>query len=47
MHYGPKSRLSAPLDIPDISGYQLGIGGQFVKAIENSFKDNTKTLGVR
>ena len=28
---------------PDISGYQLGIGGQFVKAIENSFKDNTNS----
>ena len=26
----------APLDIPDISGYQLGIAGQFVKAIQNS-----------
>ena len=27
-----KSRFLAPLDITDISGYQLGIGCQFVKA---------------
>ena len=36
-HSGRKSRILAPLDIPDISGYQLRIGSQFVKAhnIEN------------
>ena len=32
LHYGQKSRFLPPLDIPDISGYQLGIGCQFVKA---------------
>ena len=31
-HSGRKSRFLAPLDISDISGYQLGIGCQFVKA---------------
>ena len=34
-HSGRKSRFLAPLDIPDISGYQLGIGCQFVKAANN------------
>ena len=34
-HSGRKSRFLAPLDIPDISGYQLGIGSQFVKAHNN------------
>ena len=29
---GQNSRLSPPLYIPDISGYQLRIGCQFVKA---------------
>ena len=31
-HSGQKSQFLAPQDIPDISGYQLGIGCQFVKA---------------
>ena len=31
-HIGPKSLILAPQDIPDISGYQLGFGRQFVKA---------------
>ena len=31
-HNGPKSLILAPQDIPDISGYQLGIGCQCVKA---------------
>ena len=30
-HSGRKSQFLAPQDIPDISGYQLGIGCQFVK----------------
>ena len=30
-HSGRKSRFLAPLDIPDISGYQLGIESQIVK----------------
>ena len=34
-HYGRKSRFLAPLDIPDISGYQLGIRCQFVEAYNN------------
>ena len=34
-HSGRKSRFLAPQDIPDISGYQLGIGCQFVKANNN------------
>ena len=34
-HNGPKSLILAPQDIPDISGYQLGIGCQFVKAYNN------------
>ena len=34
-HNGPKSLILAPRDIPDISGYQLGIGCQFVKARSN------------
>ena len=33
-HYGWKSHFLAPLDIPDISGYQLGIGCQCVKAMK-------------
>ena len=32
MHNGPQSLILAPQDIPDISGYQLGFGRQFVKA---------------
>ena len=35
MHSGWKSRFLAPLDITDISGYQLGIGCQFVRAYDN------------
>ena len=31
-HIGPKSLILAPQDIPNISGYQLGFGRQFVKA---------------
>ena len=31
-HSGQNSQFLAPQDIPDISGYQLGIGCQFVKA---------------
>ena len=34
-HSGRKSRFLAPLDIPDISGYQLGYGCQCVKAYSN------------
>ena len=36
-HSGRKLRFLAPLDIPDISGYQLGMGSQFVKAY---YKEN-------
>ena len=32
---GQKLWLLSPLDIPDISGYQLGIGCQFVRALFN------------
>ena len=35
VHIGPKSLILVPQDIPDISGYQLGIGCQFVKAYNN------------
>ena len=31
-HYGRKSLILAPQEIPDISGYQWGFGCQFVKA---------------
>ena len=31
-HSGRKSRILAPEDIPDISGYHLGFGRRFVKA---------------
>ena len=34
-HSGRKSRFLAPQDIPDFSGYQLGIGCQCVKAYNN------------
>ena len=33
-HNGPKLLILAPQDIPDISGYQLGFGHQFVRAYE-------------
>ena len=48
MHSGRKSRFLAPLDIPDISGYQLGIGCQFVKAFndENPAR-NQKIFQIR
>ena len=32
IHYGRKSLILAPQEIPDISGYQWGFGCQFVKA---------------
>ena len=35
VHNGPKSLILAPRDIPDISGYQLGIGCQCVEAYNN------------
>ena len=38
-HYGRKLQFLAPQDIPDISGYQLGIGCQFVKAHINEIPD--------
>ena len=31
-HYGRKSLILAPQEIPDISGYQWGFGCQFVRA---------------
>ena len=34
-HSGRKSRILAPQDIPDISGYQLEIGCQCVKAYDS------------
>ena len=44
-HIGQKSLILAPQDIPDISGYQLGFGCQYVKVYnnENSVK-NQKIL---
>ena len=38
-HNGPNSLILAPQDIPDISGYQLGIGCQFVKTHINEIPD--------
>ena len=39
LHIWPKSLILAPQDIPDISGYQLGIGCQFVKTHINEIPD--------
>ena len=45
---GRKLRFSAPLDIPDISGYQMEIGCQFVKACNNENPvTNQKILSIR
>ena len=44
-HSGRKSRILAPQDIPDISGYQLGFGCQCVKAYNNDIRvTNQKIL---
>ena len=39
-----KSRFLAPLDITDISGYQLGIGCQFVQAHNNGNPATNKKI---
>ena len=47
-HNGPKSLISAPQDIPDISGYQMGFGCQCVKAHHNENPvTNQKILLIR
>ena len=47
-HSGRKSRFLAPLDIPDISGYQLRNGYQFVKEYSSGIPGtNEKILQIR
>ena len=45
---GQKLQFLAPQDIPDISGYQLGIGCQFVRAFKTEIPvSNQKILKIR